>query len=254
VTISVDGLKIAYNRTGNGKTVLLLHGWGVSGDNMSEIMNELKRGFDVISLDLPGFGDSQEPVSAWRLEQYVLCIEALLEHLKVKDLYAVIGHSFGGRLVIKSLAENTLQPKKAVLIGAAGIKHSQSIRNVAYKIIAKIGKRVLSLPWLGGSSAALRHRLYAAAGSQDYLAASGIMKQIFKNVINEDLSEAARSVTLPTLLIWGSEDESTPLRDARFFHEVMPKSGLKIVQEAGHFVHNEKPKKVNKWIRLFLES
>ena len=83
---------------------------------------------------------------------------------------------------------------------------------------------------------------------------SGTMKQIFLNTIDEDLSEFARDIHMPTLLVWGSEDDQAPLADGKFYHEHIAGSRLKIAASAGHFVHHDEPIQVMRWIREFLDE
>lgn len=249
---NVNGLTIAYSREGAGKTVLLLHGWDTSKQNFTALQVALSRKFDVIALDFPGFGQSDMPKSDWTVRSYAELVKHFLEEIGVEHVYAVIGHSFGGRVIIKGVSEELLSAQKIVLIGSAGVKHSDSLRNVAFKMVAKTGKRILSFPGLNRFSGQLRRRLYDAAGSSDYLQANEIMKRVFVATVNEDLSKNAEKITNPTLLVWGSEDKEAPLGDGRYFASVMPDATLKIVQEAGHFVHNDNPRKVQAWIESFL--
>ena len=250
--ISIDGLNVAYSRAGAGKVVLLLHGWGASKENLAGLQTTLCKNFDVIALDLPGFGKSDTPPDDWTVGSYAKFLHTFLTQLDIKQLHAVIGHSFGGRLIIKGVSEGLLHPKKVVLIGSAGVKHSNSLRNKVYKIIAKIGKAALWFPGLAKTREKLRTKLYSAAGSSDYLQVNNGMKKIFIATVNEDLSQDARAVTQPTLLVWGSEDNEAPLGDARLYASVMADATLKIVQEAGHFVHVDSPRKVEAWVESFL--
>lgn len=247
----VKGLLTEYTRRGSGPVVVVLHGWGTNAANLDQLAKSLVDTFTVIAVDLPGFGGSSQPNEVWGVGDYAQFVHDLLEKLGIDEVYSIVGHSFGGRICIKAVSENTVLPKKLVLIGAAGIKHSESIRNRSYKLIAKSGKVLLSLPGLRGFAQKARKTLYAQAGASDYLQ-SGTMKDIFLATINEDLSINASKITIPTLLIWGDQDDQSPIEDARFFQSVMPNSSLKVIEGASHFVHNEHPDQVNSWIKDFL--
>jgi pimeloyl-ACP methyl ester carboxylesterase len=252
VKVMVNDQEVAYDRSGKGRCILLLHGWGASKENFSEIYHDLAGSFEVVTIDLPGFGESPAPSSDWTVGTYAELLPAFFKSIGIEEIYAVIGHSFGARVAIKALSQQLLKPEKVVLIGAAGIKHSNTVRNTLFRIAAKIGKTILKLPILSRYAESSRKRLYDAAGSTDYLRSDETMKIIFQATIQEDLSGDAKLIEQPTLLIWGSEDQEAPLADARYFHSVMPNSQLKIVQEAGHFVHNEKSGKTIRWIKSFL--
>lgn len=251
MNLLVNQIKTAYDDEGEGKVILLLHGWGTSRDNFAELREALRDNYRVIVPDLPGFGDSDMPPSDWRVADYADFVANFLKALGIDNLYAIAVHSFGGRIAIKGLSTGVLQPEKLILIDAAGIGHSKSARNVAFAVVAKVGKTIMRLPGLRGQYKKAQQKLHEKAGSADY-AEAGEMQQIFLNAIHEDLRDEVRCLMLPTLIIWGSEDNETPLSDARLFHATISGSQLKIVQGAGHFVHNEFPEKVAKFVREFL--
>jgi pimeloyl-ACP methyl ester carboxylesterase len=98
----------------------------------------------------------------------------------------------------------------------------------------------------------LRSSLYSAAGSSDYLEA-GPLKKTFLKVINEDLSFPAAAIQQPTLLIWGENDDTTPLKEARQLHDKIRGSKLVVLTGAGHFAYSEQPTKVAKLIEDFVK-
>lgn len=246
-----DNLAINYLEAGSGKVVVLLHGWGTSVKDMQGLSQHLAEKFRVISIDLPGFGSSQQPTDAWYVGDYATCVASVLAKLGITDVYAIVGHSFGGRVTIKGLSQGSFKPQKAILIGSAGIKHADSARNMGYKFLAKTGKAALSLPGLNKLSDRARQKLYKSAGSADY-ANAGSMKQIFINTINEDLTTAAATIQIPTLLIWGEHDEESPVEDAKQFNQLIAESKLHVIPHTGHFVHNEAPAQVYPLIDEFL--
>lgn len=249
----IQDLAVKYDDEGSGRVILMLHGWGASGSDFDDLAAVFAQNYRVVRVDFPGFGSSEQPHGNWYVGDYVQFVAALLAKLEVRQPYAIIGHSFGGRVALKGLATGVLSADKLVLIGAAGIKHADSARNTTLRVVAKTGKAALSLPGLRRVSGAARRRLYASIGSQDYLQ-SGTMRQIFLNTINEDLSGCSDDIAQPTLLVWGSEDDQAPLADGRFFHEHIRDSRLKIAASAGHFVHHDEPIQVTRWLREFLDA
>lgn len=249
----IDNLAVRYDDEGTGRVVLMLHGWGTSGVDFLNLATILTKNYRVIRVDFPGFGGSEQPHEDWDVGRYVEFVGVLLERLQIVEVYAIIGHSFGGRVTIKGIATGALRSDKIVLIGSAGVKRSSSVRNTILKLLAKTGKTILSLPGLRVVSGSARSKLYSSIGSQDYLQ-SGTMRQIFLNTINEDLSEYAAHIKTPTLLVWGSEDDQAPLSDGKFFHEHIEGSRMKIAASAGHFVHHDEPIQVARWIREFLDE
>lgn len=104
---TVDSLKINYMDKGSGELVVLLHGWGSNielFENMSEL---LARKYHVIAPDMPGFGLSDEPEEPWRVDDYVDFVLKFLEPFAPEKV-TFLGHSFGGRVIIKWRAANCL--------------------------------------------------------------------------------------------------------------------------------------------------
>jgi len=250
--VLVNGQLIEYKKEGRGRTILLLHGWGDSLATFNDLTKYfVGRGFEVIRFDFPGFGGSAKPDDSWGVSEYAALTGELLKKLKVKNLYALVGHSFGGRVIIKGIASGFLDAKKVVLIGAAGVKPPKSAKKQAFKAVAKVGKAVTALPGLKNLREGLRESLYGAAGSTDYLRA-GQMQQIFLNTINEDLLPEVAAMTQPTLLLWGENDSETPVRQAELIQAQLPYGTLVVVPEAGHFVFMDDPTAVTKELDGFL--
>ncbi len=241
--VLVNGQLINYSDEGTGRIILLLHGWGVDLSTFDQLAKQMSKTFRVIRLDFPGFGNSPKPAGNWKVADYAKMTADFLEKLKVSDLYAIVAHSFGGRIVIKAVSEKLINPEKVVLIGAAGVKPAQSIKKALYKFVAKLGKAVTSLPIINKLQPILKKRLYAAAGSSDYLK-SAEMKKIFLNVISEDLLAYVPKIIQPTLLIWGENDSETPLTDANKILKLLPNGSLKVVSNASHFVYIDEPQQI----------
>lgn len=249
--VLVNGQLIEYIDEGSGRVLVLLHGWGMSLGTFDQLASQLARKFRVIRLDFPGFGQSPKPADDWSVGDYAQITRDFLSKLKINDIHAIIAHSFGGRVVIKGVSLGYFKPKKVVLIGAAGVKPRQSVAKGIYRGLAKVGKLATSIPGLNKMQPTLRKRLYAVAGSTDYLRADQ-MQQIFLNVINEDLLPEVSDITQPTLLMWGAEDTETPLGDANLMLARLGKGRLVVVPNAGHFVYSDAYDKVIKELEGFL--
>lgn len=248
--ILVNNLVTEYIDQGNGLVMLLLHGWGDhsrSFDVLSPVLTSSS--WRVIRLDLPGFGGSEPPKESWKVEDYARFVQAFIGKLGI-SVDVLVGHSFGGRIALKGVANGLLHPKRLVLIGSAGLAQRNTVHNILFKILAKAGKAALFL-FPVTAREQLRQKLYEYAGADDFLRA-GALKETFLKVISEDLSRAARDVHVPTLLIWGENDTATPLSEGKRLNALISGSELEIVKGAGHFVHQEKPSEVARAIRRFV--
>jgi pimeloyl-ACP methyl ester carboxylesterase len=247
--IIVNGLLVHYNSVGEGRVVLVLHGWGDDSSNWQKFQKELSRTYKVITLDLPGFGASNAPKEAWKLEDYAKFLQAFLKKLAITNAYAIVGHSNGGAIAIKSLATQTLTADKLVLLGSAGIRGEYKGRHKMLRYITKAGKG-LTAPLPTNIKKSLRQKVYKAVGS-DMLVAEH-MQETFKNIVEDDVREDAQKITTPTLLMYGEHDTDTPPRYGKIFQECIKGSGLEIIPDAGHFVYQDQPEVTEKLIKEFL--
>ncbi len=224
--IKVENLEINYIQYGEGADIVLLHGWGQNIQMMQPLGNNFSDRFRITILDLPGFGESQEPEVAWNIDKYELFLEEFFKKTNIKKPI-MIGHSFGGRLAIRYSARNPIS--KLVLFGSPCIRIQENL-----SLGVKILKKLKSLPGMNGIGEYMKKYI----GSRDYKAASPVMRQTLVNVVNEDLSKYAREIEEPTLLIWGDHDMEAPLNDAKELEKIMVDAAL-IVLPGTHYAYLE---------------
>jgi pimeloyl-ACP methyl ester carboxylesterase len=250
VNIVVDNLLTNYKLAGKGRLVLLLHGWGDSSAGVAKLQEDLSAGYQVLALDLPGFGGTQAPAAAWDLDDYSRFVAGALEKLELKQPYAVIGHSNGGALAVRAVSLGVLNPRKLVLLAASGVRTNSQAKRLFLKIVAKTGNAATL--WMPERyRRGLRKSLYGAAGS-DMLVAPHL-QDTFKKTVRQDVQGDAASIDTPTLLIYAAEDKAIPLADGRQYRDLIRGSRLEVIPEAGHFLHTDQPEKVAALIREFLK-
>ena len=166
--VVVRDIVTQYHRSGKGKSVLLLHGWGDTSASWAPIAEILAKNYDVIVPDLPGFGRTGRPQEAWSLSEYAVFVRDFLHKLDVSP-YAVIGHSNGGAIAVRAIGQGQFVADKLVLLASSGVRSPRT--NPGLKVIAKVGKMVAS-PLPKKVRSKLRAKLYAKAGS-DMLVAAG---------------------------------------------------------------------------------
>lgn len=248
--VVVDSLLTQYTREGKGKLIVALHGWADSSTGLRDLCKTLSKQYEVIAVDLPGFGGTAAPAEAWGLDDYVHFIARFLEKIGIKDPWAIVGHSNGGAMAIRGLAQGKLQAERLGLLASAGIRNVYKGRNKALRILAKTGK-VLTLPLPSTVRKKIRRKVYKTIGS-DMLVAEH-MQETFKRVVTDDVRPDAAQLSLPVLLIYGEDDDATPVWYGEQFHELMVDSTLEILPGAGHFVHLDRPDDVSKALLEFLK-
>lgn len=247
--VVVDSLLTQYTREGKGKVVVLLHGWGDSSVSFRSLQAALQVHYDVICMDLPGFGGTQAPSEAWGLNDYAQFVAHFLQKIDAPEVHAFIGHSNGGAIAIRGLAQGSLQASKLVLLASSGIRNAYKGRNKALRIITKAGK-ALTMPLPGSVKRKLRRTVYRTVGS-DMLVAEHL-QETFKRVVTDDVRPDAAQLALPVLLMYGETDEATPVWYGQQFHELMLGSTLEILPQAGHFIHLDRPEAVERAVKEFL--
>ncbi len=238
MNIIIKDINISYTMFGAGKDVLLLHGWGQNKEMMLPIGKKLEN-FRITILDLPGFGFSSEPTTSYNIYEYTEIVHEFVEKLGLKNPI-VIGHSFGGRIGIIYASKYSVD--KLILFGAPCIRDRKpSTKEKMLKTIKKIpGTKMLV-------EVAKNY-----IGSRDYKKATSIMRNILVNTINEDLSDCARKINAPTILIWGTNDTEAPLVDALKLEKLLKDGALIKIDGASHYAYLEHLEYVVKIIKSFI--
>ena len=115
----------------SNKTIILLHGWGMNIITFREVFKEISKHHNVIAMDLPGFGNSSLS-KAYNLDDYSELIKQMIIDLKLNNV-VILGHSFGGRILINLNKYNLDQIIGLILVDSAGIKHFNLLTK--YKVL-----------------------------------------------------------------------------------------------------------------------
>ena len=223
--ITLKDLHINYSVTGEGRNIVLLHGWGADITLYAGMIKALSAYSKVYALDMPGVGKSDEPPCAWSVDDYTDLVTDFIKAMGIKKA-DLIGHSFGGRVITKLMNRPQLpcEVDKIVFIDTAGIKPKKKLKTRLKVRKYKIAKKLFANR--------LMNYLYP-----DYV-------ETLVKVVNEDLTPLLSGIKRPVLLIWGENDNVTPLSDAQLMEKLIPDSGLYVVKGAGHFSFLERPGEV----------
>lgn len=232
--IKIENLKIHYKVSGNGQPIILLHGWGGSMNYFARLQTYLAKKFTVYALDLPGFGLSTSPTTVWGGADFSHLVEQFINELKiVKPI--LIGHSFGGKIVINLVARDIVTVKKIILISSSGVNLPKTLRVKIKIYFFKLLKFLTQLPGIKNIFS-FRIELYKKRfGSSDYQNASGVMRKIMVKTVNEDIRAELSKIKVPTLLIWGDRDPETRLQAGQIMHQNIVHSELQIIAGSGHY-------------------
>ena len=259
-SVEVDGLRIAYQRAGQGPPLVLFHGAGEDSRIWRPQLEGLSDEFTVYAWDAPGCGQSDDPdpeMSAWELG----AITAGFLRAAVPAKPHLLGLSWGSMVVLELYRGAPELPASLVLASAyagwAGSLPPEEVDRRYAQVEAEIGQPPEKfidewLPTLFTDKAdpaviAEASRIMAdvrPAGMRALLSASG----------RADYRPVLPTISIPTLLLYGADDQRSPLHVAHELHRQIPGSKLAVIPDVGHVVHLEAPDAFNTEVRTFLHG
>jgi pimeloyl-ACP methyl ester carboxylesterase len=275
-----QGHQISYTVVGEGKPVLLIHGFGASIGHWNKNIPYLARqGYRVYALDLLGFGSSAKPPLNYTLE---------LWQQQIKDFWTVhiqeptvfIGNSIGGLIGLMLMSNHPEITAGGVLINCAGgLNHRPDELNFFFGKIMSLFTMLVSSPVTGKfifdsirSKNRIRNTLYQvyrdrAAVTDElvemlYAPSCDVgAQQVFASVLTAPPGatpqELLPSIQHPLLVLWGEEDPWTPIKGAKIYQDLAVNNDrvqFITIPNAGHCPHDEKPEIVNQLISAWLDK
>jgi pimeloyl-ACP methyl ester carboxylesterase len=247
---SVLGLRTCYDHIEGPHPILILHGWGSSIDAWITVSQRLKEhGFGVTAVDLPGFGETDPPPSAWSVQAYADFVLAFLQVIALRP-YVLLGHSFGGRIAIVLASQPSSAPEALVLTGSAGVPPVLSLRQKAVSQLATLGRAILPPTVLDRS----RRAFYRITRVRDQTRLRPVMRETMNLVVRQDLTPLLSKITTPTLLAWGADDVVTPVADGELMHRVIRSSRYAVIPNTGHRAPYERAEVFVGLVTAFLQE
>lgn len=251
--INIDNINIYYMKYGNKQqTILILPGWGDNRKTFDYLINYLKEYFTIYILDYPGFGNSSMPEKDLTIFEYANIINKLIISLNLENPI-LIGHSFGGRIIslLTTIYENKY--KKLLLIDIAGLKKKKDLKlylkQTTYKLLKKLG---FILP------NKLRRKyinfLFNKFASSDYKTLDKRLSITFQNIVKVNLEKYIKNINLETLILWGDNDDITPLSDGIKINKLIKNSTFIKIENTRHFPYLEKKYLVSRIIFEYLKK
>jgi pimeloyl-ACP methyl ester carboxylesterase len=206
------------------------HGWGHTHRALLPLAQAMRPAADSWLVDLPGFGDSPLPPGPWGTEDYA---DAMAEWLMTLPAGRKIwvGHSFGCRVGLQLAARHPASVDALFLTAAAGLPPHRSLAARAKRLPKRIAFRVMRALTPEGPA---RDRLRERYGSSDYRNA-GAMRPVLVKSVNEDLSDVARAVCCPVVIVHGGDDTESPPEIAKRLHQLIPHSRLHLLRGFDHY-------------------
>jgi pimeloyl-ACP methyl ester carboxylesterase len=254
--MDVNGLTIHYRDEGSGPPVLLLHGVASSLHTWDSWANELKSKYRVIRLDLPGFGltGPDNHPNAESAEYMVQTLDAFVNKLGLERFF-LVGNSLGGYYAWNYAAKYPHKLYKMVLMSATGYPQDMPF----WLGLASFPGLHWITPYM--MPRYLVHKSVESAYFDEELATDKIKRRYFdltqrrgnresyirhframrEKIDDDSMGEQVKDVVVPTLLMWGAEDDWIPLDVMRLFHRDLPYSEYVVYEGVGHLPMEEVP-------------
>lgn len=238
------GVSVNYYEKGQGEPLLFLQGGGVRTLTYSTLLNSLSKKYHVISPDLPCFGSGTVPYEIWGLEEYAEFISGFIKSTGINN-YTLIGHSLGGRIALE-LASKGVSIKNLILINSVGIASPYSEIEFRYRFF--IQKTIYNLFYYGHRKIMwLIIRDFLVNRFKKFFKWPQIIKILKKCIFNNFFE--FKNIKVPTLILWGKEDEIFPVGLVNMMNKSIVNSSLVIVDGNHDWIFF----KTDEFLRLFEE-
>ncbi len=245
---------LAVEESGSGEPLVLIHGLATTRAIWNSVTPELARRRRVVSIDVPGFGESPPVGPDFDLEQVATRIARGLAARHIGGPFDVVGHSLGAgvaltlaavrpravrRLVLVAPAGLSAYPAAATQLLATGIDGLLAVRRALAPLTELDWGRRLLLAFAAADGAAIpptqaRLMVEASAGAKRSAAA-------FTTITGADLRPLLAQIRAPLGVIWGAQDWTIRAELAEAVREARPDADIVIIDRAGHVVMIERP-------------
>ena len=261
--LDVGAGEVAYRRVGEGRDVLFVHGWPVSGATFRTLLPELSDHVTCHVIDLPGAGDSRfRPDTTLTIAQHIESVRRVVDLLGLDDV-AVVGHDSGGMIARHALAGDSR-------VRAMGLVNTEQTEGPSWRFRSFLSIRHLpgvgaGLGWVMGRPRLRRNKFVLGDAFADSSLLDGEFDEFFLEPLRtitarldaavkvlrsfelryvHELAALHRRIEVPVQLVWGDRDPFFPLRWAEEMVGTFPDARLDVIEGAGLFSHEERPTEV----------
>jgi pimeloyl-ACP methyl ester carboxylesterase len=270
--IQVGNIRTRYWALGDGKsTVILIHGYGGYIENWEDNIAVLAQSRRVYALDLPGCGHSDKPHATFSIPYFTQYIRDFMIVQNV-DKAALIGESMGGGIVLQFALQYPDQVDRIVLADSAGLGKDVWIflRMLSVPILGEL----LSRPSRKGSAQFFKQLFF----NQDFITDQRINESYemaslpgaqrcllntlrtscniwgVKDNVIDPILDHLEEIKVPTLVVWGAQDQLVAVAHAYFAAQSLPNAKLHIFDPCGHMPNIECAQEFNSLVIDFLDN
>jgi pimeloyl-ACP methyl ester carboxylesterase/CRP-like cAMP-binding protein len=250
---------------------LLIHGWSSSSYALSPLIEMLNQRFRCLAVDLPGYGKSPKFEAKTTIPAYADLLAGLIEQAADGPV-VLIGHSMGGMISLTLTERYPMLVDRMVLIcptitgqlsnyinlfvspitAAERFKVGQIISGWVQNAVIGITDRIMR-PASFAHRTGITEEEYSRLRSDARQPNQGTVRaECYRAMRDNNLAGHLNHIETPSLILWGAEDNTVPLRDSGVVADEWPQAELRILPKAGHWPHFERPEATRRLIASFL--
>lgn len=271
-----NGVKLHYVTQGEGPLMLMLHGFPEFWYSWRHQIPEFAKDYKVVALDLRGYNESDKPQqqSAYVMSEFIKDVEGVIKGLGYERC-VLVGHDWGGmiawyfaythpEMLERLIVMNIPHPAKF----AEGLRTPQQLLRSSYAFFFQLPVLPeLLIQWSdyqalesGFKGMAVNKSAITAADIETYKNAASrrgaltAMLNYYRNAFPSVLKQDWSILQVPTLMIWGEEDQALGKELTYGTQEYVQNFQLRYIPNCSHWVQQEQPEVVNRYIREFLAT
>jgi pimeloyl-ACP methyl ester carboxylesterase len=262
--VMVGDLNIHYYQGGpaDGETVLMIHGFGANKDNWVRFAKFFTKRYNVIALDLPGFGDSSKPDASYDVGTQAERVAAFVKTLGLTKVH-VVGNSMGGHIAALYAARHPEAVRSLALFDNAGVtspKKSELYemleRGEPNPLVARDAEgfaKLVSFVFVEPPKVPANVRRYMAEQAS---ARSAQNDKVFSHLRERyiPLEPELPKIQAPTLLLWGDKDRVLDVSSIEVMKPLLKNPTVVIMKNCGHVPMIERPEETAGHYQEFLNS
>jgi pimeloyl-ACP methyl ester carboxylesterase len=243
-----DGLRYVYLEGGQGAPLMLLHGFGANKDNFARVAGLLTKRYRVIIPDHIGFGESSHPNDAdYSPPAQARRLRSFARALGLTDLH-IGGNSMGGHIAMTYAALYPEEVKSLWLLDPSGVWSAP--KSMVRTAVETTGKNPLTikteedyvtlLQWVM-SKPPFMPRPILNVLARERIANNNLEERILREIAIDSVEPRVAGLTVPALIVWGSEDRILHIGSAKILNRLMPRSRVIVMPKTGHIPMFENP-------------
>jgi len=267
--VTVGDKKVHYIEKGNGKPIILIHGFLYHTVMWKQNIDALAKKHKVYAIDLWGWGYSERlKENEYSFERYGKQIEGFMDALNIRKA-TLVGQSMGGGISVYVAAHNPERVDRLILVDPAVIPYPMTTVGKIYQL-PFVGEFMNAIPgdalainnirtiWFYDKNKAddeyCKEVLQPFCIKGSYSSMMFILRNVLKEPYVEREANLLAKMAIPILIIHGREDKGVPLDRSQKLNDLWKGSKLVVFDKAGHTPHEEYPEKFNKLALDFLSE